>query len=460
MSTPVTTSTLPQAPTFEQVREDLIRPLHKNTFANKLWIRFLIVIIILGAIAYGHQFIKGLGVTDMRDYSAWGVYIANFVFWVAVSLIGSLISSILKLLHQNWSNPLSRIAEMIALGAITMAAASIVIDMGRPDRLQNIVLHGRLQSPILWDFFVVNTYLVISIILLYLPLIPDIAILRDRMTESPRWQRKLYKALSLGWHGTKEQWRLLRRSMIVMIILILPVAFSIHTVTSWLFAVNSRTGWHSTIFGPYFIAGAFVAGSAAVIIAMYVFQKRHKLQQYITDRHFNMMNKLLLLTMLLYLYFNINEYLVPGFTWQRLDGEHLRELLLGHHAPLFWLTQILGLVAPIVLLLFRRMRKPLPSLVISIFVLLGAWMKRMLIVIPTQLHPEFPIQNVPKHFLEYIPTYTEYAISAATLAGAMLIITLLVRVFPVVPIWEEAHDRGINKIFKAEKTSNIHENEA
>ncbi|NCA85460.1 MAG: polysulfide reductase [Clostridia bacterium] len=460
MSASVTNVTHPQASTFEQVREDLIMPLHKNTFANKMWIRFLIVIIILGTIAYVHQLITGLGVTAMRDYTAWGVYIANFVFWVAVSLIGSLISSILKLLHQNWSNPLSRIAELIALGAITMAAASIVIDMGRPDRLQNILIHGRIQSPIVWDFFVVNTYLVISIILLYLPLIPDIAILRDRMTDAPRWQRKMYHLLSLGWHGTKEQWRLLKRAMLIMILLILPVAFSIHTVTSWLFAVNSRAGWHSTIFGPYFVAGAFVAGSAAVIIAMYVFQRRHKLQQYITDRHFNMMNKLLVLTMLLYLYFNINEYLVPGYTWQRLDGAHLEELLLGHEAVLFWLTQILGLILPIILLLFRRMRKPLPSLIIAIFVLMGAWMKRMIIVIPTQLHPEFPIQNVPKHFLEYIPTYTEYIISAATLAGAMLIITLLVRVFPVVPIWEEAHDRGIHKIFKAEKTSNIHENEA
>jgi molybdopterin-containing oxidoreductase family membrane subunit len=460
MSASFTTATHPQAPTFEQVREDLIRPLHKNTFANKLWIRFLIVIIILGAIAYGHQLIKGLGVTAMRDYSAWGVYIANFVFWVAVSLIGSLISSILKLLHQNWSNPLSRIAELIALGAIVMAAASIVIDMGRPDRLQNVVLHGRLQSPIIWDFFVVNTYLLISIILLYLPLIPDIAILRDRMTESPGWQRKMYKVLALGWHGTKEQWRLLKRSMLAMILLILPVAFSIHTVTSWLFAVNSRTGWHSTIFGPYFVAGAFVAGSAAVVIAMYVFQKRHKLQDYITDQHFNMMNKLLVLTMILYAYFNINEYLVPGYTWQRLDGDHLGELLLGHEAALFWLTQVFGLILPIALLLFRRMRKPLPSMIISIFVLFGAWMKRMIIVIPTQFHPQFPIQNVPESFTQYVPTYTEYAISAATLAGAMLIITLLVRVFPVVPIWEEAHERGIFKIFKAEKTSNIHENEA
>jgi molybdopterin-containing oxidoreductase family membrane subunit len=437
--------------TFEQIREELIGPLYKNTFWNQVWIRFLILIIILGAVAYGHQLVDGLGVTAMRDYSSWGLYIASFVFWVAVSLIGSLISAILKLLNQNWSNPLSRIAELIALAAIAMAAATIVIDMGRPDRVLNIPLHGRLQSPIVWDFFVVNTYLVISIILLYLPMIPDIAILRDRMTDVPKWQKKVYELLSIGWQGTEKQWKILKKSIRIMIILILPVAFSIHTVTSWLFAVNSRAGWHSTIFGPYFVSGAFVAGSAAVIIAMYVFRKRQKLADYLTDRHFDMMGKLLVLTLLLYFYFNINEYLVPGYTWQRLDGQHIYELFLGHEAPLFWMTQIFGMVLPILLMLFKPMRKPLPSLIIAVFVLIGAWVKRFIIVVPTQFHPQFPIQNVPEHFTHYVPTYTEIAVTMATLAGAILIITLLVRLFPVVPIWEEAHDRGIHKIFKAEK---------
>jgi len=435
---------------YEKIREDLIRPLHHNTFGNQVFIRILIFFILVGAIAYGHQLIDGLGLTAMRDYSAWGLYISNFVFWVAVSLIGSLISSILKLLNQHWTYSLARISELIALGAIIMAAASIVIDMGRPDRVLNIPLHGRIQSPIIWDFFVVNTYLVVSIILLYLPLIPDIAILRDRMTDIPKWQKKIYQVLSIGWKGTQEQWKLLKRSIKIMIILIFPLAFAIHTVTSWLFAVNSRTGWHSTIFGPYFVSGAFVAGSAAVIIAMYIFRKRQKLQDYLTDRTFNLMSKVFVLTMLIYFYFNINEYLVPGYRWGRLDGAHLYELFLGHEAPLFWSTQIFGLLIPIILLLFKPMRKPLPVMLISIFVLIGAWIKRVLIVIPTQFHPQFPIQNVPESFLHYIPTWTELLITLATFAGAILVITLHARIFPIIPIWEEAHARGHHKIFEAE----------
>jgi len=436
---------------FEQISEDLIRPLYHNTFGNQVYIRVLIFFIIVGVIAYGHQLIDGLGLTAMRDYTSWGIYIASFVFWVAVSLIGSLISAILKLLSQNWSTPLSRISELIALGAIAMAAASIVIDMGRPDRVLNIPLHGRIQSPIIWDFLVVNTYLVISAVLLYLPLIPDIAIMRDKMTGIPKWQKKTYEMLALGWQGTQEQWKLLKKAIWIMIILILPVAFSIHTVTSWLFATTSRTGWHSTIFGPYFVSGAFVAGAAAVVIAMYIFRKRHKLQDYLTDKQFDMMGKLLVLTMLIYLYFNINEYLVPGYRWGRLDGAHIHELFLGHEAPLFWMTQILGLILPIFLLMFKGMRKPGPSLVIACFVLLGAWVKRVLIVIPTQFHPQFPIQNVPESWLHYIPTWTEMLITLGTVAGALLIITLLVRIFPVIPIWEVAHEKGYHKIFKAEK---------
>jgi molybdopterin-containing oxidoreductase family membrane subunit len=451
MSDPLQNKEHMQNEGYEKIREDLIGPLHYNTSRNKFFIGVLLTFIVIGAIAYGYQLINGLGVTAMRDYTSWGLYIASFVFWVAVSLIGSLISAILKLVNQNWSSPLSRISELIALGAIIMAAACIVIDMGRPDRVLNILFHGRIQSPIIWDFFVVNTYLVISMILLYLPLIPDIAILRDRMTDAPAWQQKLYKALSLNWQGTPGQWKLLKRAIGIMIILILPVAFSIHTVTSWLFAVTSRTGWHSTIFGPYFVAGAFVAGTAAVIIAMYVFRKKQNLQDYITDKHFDMMNKLLVLTMLVYLYFNINEYLVPGYRWSRLDGEHLHEMFLGHGALLFWLTQILGLILPIFLLLFKPMRKPVPALIISLFVLMGAWTKRVLIVIPTQLHPQFPIQNVPESWLHYIPTWTEILITLSTFAGAILIITLIVRVFPVVPIWEVAHEKGHHKIFKAEK---------
>lgn len=425
-----------------KILNDLTEPLKKRTFASKLWVRFLIIIIVIGLLSYIYQLKTGLGVTAMRDYASWGVYIANFVFLVAVSLVGSLVTAILKLTNIKWATPLTRISEIVAVAALAFAGISIIVDMGRPDRVLNLALHGRIASPILWDVIVVNTYMAISVILLYLPLIPDIAILRDRYTDAPKWQQKMYKLLALGWTGSEEQYKILHKAMRIMMVLILPVALAIHTVTSWLFAMNNRTGWDSTIFGPYFVTGAFVAGAAAVIIGMYVFRKSFKIGDYLTDYHFDMMAKLLVLTSLIYLYFNLNEFWVPAYKMKKLDAGHIYELFGGGEAILFWGTQMIGLILPTILLLFKKMRKPLPVMIISIFVVIGAWLKRFIIVVPTFFHPTFPIQNVPESFHHYHPTFYEISITAFTIAATLLVITLFVRIFPIIPIWETAHENG------------------
>jgi len=428
---------------LKQITGDLINPIRDERFRNKLWTRFLVLIIVVGLMAYIYQLFTGLGVTAMRDYSSWGMYIGHFVFLVAVSLVGSLVTAVLKLLDIKWATPITRIAEIIAVAAVLLAAVTIIIDMGRPDRVLNIFLHGRIQSPIVWDVTVVNMYLLISIILLYLPMIPDIAIMRDTFTDRPKWQRKMYHVLSLNWKGTPEQWKLLKRAIWIMCIVIMPVAFAIHTVTSWLFAVNSRAGWDSTIFGPYFVSGAFMVGAAAVIAAMYIFVKaRPDYKKYITAKQFDMMGKLLVLTGLVYLYFNINEYLVPGYKMQQLDGKHLLDLFVGHEAPLFWATQVGGLLLPTFLLIFKPFRRPLPMFVLSIMVIIFAWTKRMLIVIPTQFTPTLPIQNVPESWTQYIPTYYEIAITSMTIAIVLLIITWFAKFFPIVPVWEVAKEHG------------------
>ncbi len=429
--------------TLKQIQQDAFHPIRTHRFAGKLWIRFLVLLVVLGVFSYVTQLRDGLGITAMRDYSAWGLYIGHFVFLVAVSLVGALVTAILKLLNISWATPVTRIAEMISIAAVMFAAITIVVDMGRPDRVHHVIVHARLQSPIFWDVFVINTYLVISVLLLYIPMIPDLAMMRDRLTDVPAWQRKMYRMLALNWKGTKEQWSTLKKTIKVLLILVLPVAFAIHTVTSWLFAVTHRTGWDSTIFGPYFVSGAFVVGVAAVIVAMYVFRKAYKIQNYLTIHQFNMMGKLLALVSIIYLYFNLNEYLVPWYTEKLLDMAHLKELFIGHEAPLFWGSLVIGMILPIVLLLFRRMRAPRPLFFIAIAVVLGAWVKRMLIVIPTQFHPHLPIQNVPDEFMTYVPTWHEIAVTGLTVAGVFMVITILARIFPVFPIWEVAEEHGV-----------------
>lgn len=429
---------------LEQIVTDLTLPINKTYPSFKIWVGFLLLLIALGAAMYVQQLIYGLSVTDMRDIASWGLYISDFVFLIAVSLVGSLITAILKLSNIKWTTPLTRIAEIIAVGGVVGALSIIVVDMGRPDRLWHIFVYGRIQSPIVWDIIVVNTYLVISLLLLYLPMIPDLALLRKNLMHKPRWQRRVYEVLSLGWQGTDDQFKILERSINVLIVLIVPVALAIHTVTSWLFATTLRPGWDSTIFGPYFVSGAFMVGAAAVILVMYIVRVRYNYSNYITDFHFDMMAKLLVLTSLVYLYFNINEYLVPAYKMKALEGEHINGLFLGNFAPIFWFVQIAGMVIPIFLMIFSPFRKPKAVLVISVFVIIGAFLKRFLIVTPTMLHPFLPVQNYPESYHHYTPTLPETLIVVGSLAGVALVITLFMKLFPIIPIWETAHEKGIS----------------
>jgi molybdopterin-containing oxidoreductase family membrane subunit len=440
---------------LKKITFDLTRSIVKKDELTRFWFFILIMFAGVGLWGWIIQIKTGLGVTGMRDYVSWGMYIANFVFFVAVSLIGFLISSALHLLKIHWAKPVSRVAEQVAIAAVTLAGVIIIMDMGRPDRFLNIFLHGRFASPIIWDVTVITTYLVISLLLFYIPLIPDLALMRDRMgNELPKWKLKLYTVLALGWKGKAEQYKIIYHAMRVLMLLIIPVGLSIHTVTSWLFAATLRSGWDTAILGPYFVAGAFVAGTAAVIIVMYVYRLRYGLKEYFQDLHFDYMGKLLVFVCLVYLYFNINEYLVPGYKMKLADGIHLKELFIGNFSGMFWVVQIIGLLLPIVLLLFSYFRKPLPIAIISLAVMVSAWFKRYIIVIPTLEHPFLPVQNVPENFQNYSPTSIEIMITLFSFFAAIIIISILAKLFPVITIWEYAEEQGIDKKYLSEKPKN------
>jgi molybdopterin-containing oxidoreductase family membrane subunit len=438
---------------LDKIVFDLTRSIVKKDELTRFWFFILLMFAGVGLWGWIIQVDKGLGVTGMRDYVSWGLYVSNFVFFVAVSLVGLLISSVLQLLKFSWGKTISRAAEQIAIATVALAGIIIVMDMGRPDRLLNVIFHGRFASPILWDLTVVSTYLAISVLLFYIPLIPDLAIMRDRLgSQVPGWKLKMYRILSLGWKGNSQQFATVYHALRVLMILIIPVGLSIHTVTSWLFASTLRPGWDSTIFGPYFVIGAFVAGAAALIILMYVYRIRYNLKEYFEDFHFDMMGRLLVLVCLVYLYFNINEFLVPAYKMKSAEGVHLSELFTGGYAFLFWFVQIAGIGLPIVLVVFKFFRKPFPLTVISIFVLVSSWFKRYLIVIPTMEHPFLPIQNVPDSFHHYTPTSTEIMIMLFSFFASMLIISILAKLFPVITIWEYAEEKGIDRKYFSEKS--------
>jgi molybdopterin-containing oxidoreductase family membrane subunit len=424
--------------------DELIVELAPRKFQRygKIWTTGLVIVVILGIIAYIDQIIRGQEVTNMRDYVLWGVYISNFVFFVAISFVGSLGAAILRLTKKAWRTPLVRIAEIIAFAAIIMAGLTIILDMGRPDRLYNLFIHARLQSPITWDVIIITTYIAISLLILFIPLLPDLAIL-SKYFEGKTWLSKWYKFFSLKWTGSKKQWEIQSKSIQIVAILIIPVALILQTVDAWLFSTTYRIGWDSTNFGPYFIAGAFVVGTGGLISVMYVLRKAYHLENHITEMHFDKMGRLLVFACLVYLYFNINEYLLPAFTAPKAETEHLDELFTGLYAPLFWFVTIGGLILPILILIFPKGRKPLPLFIIALLVVVTSWWKRYLIVVPSLLHPFMPMQGVPESWHSYFPSLHEWAIVSGTLAMALLIITILIRYLPIIPIYRTAKEQGI-----------------
>jgi len=431
--------------TKHKIIEDLLP--QKFGKKGKIWVGILLAFCTLGFIAYCRQLSKGLVVTSMRDYASWGIYISNFVFFVAISLVGSLITAVLRLTNVHWSTPLTRIAEIIAVAAITCASIIIIVDMGRPDRFYNLFIHGRLQSPIIWDVIVITTYFFISLLLLYFPLLPDFKIMLQLKEKTGARLHKLYHFLGSFWKNSTAQIKISEKAINILSITIIPVAFAIHTVTSWLFATTYRPGWDSTNFGAYFISGAFLVGAGGVLVAMYIFRKSYKLEEYITESHFDRMGKIVVMLALLYLYFNVNEFLVPAFKMKKNEEEHLRGLFTGEFAPVFWFAITTAMFLPILILIFKKGRKPLPAFIAGSLVVIGSWFKRYLIVTPTLLHPFLPMQDVPNAYRHYFPSWEEWAIAMGSLAGALLIITLFARIFPIIPIQEtiteiEEHEKA------------------
>lgn len=422
----------------EKITSDLLP--QKFGRRGMIWTGVLLLICAIGAFAYIQQLRKGLIVTHMGDYVSWGIYISNFVFFVAISLVGSLITAIFRLSGVPWRTPLTRISEMIAVSAITFAALIIIVDMGRPERLFYLFTHGRIQSPIMWDVIVISTYFCLSLFLLYITLLPDIRIMINAREKLGKPFAKFYRWLGNFWKGTAAQEKIRDRAITIICIVIIPVAFCIHTVTSWLFATTYRPGWDSTNFGAYFVSGAFLVGAGAVVVAMYVFRRVYKLEHYITERHFDKMGKILVMLALLYLYFNINEYLVPAFKMKKPEEEHLTMLFAGEFAPLFWFAIFIGMIIPISIVVFRKGRKPKAMFVAGVMVVVGAWFKRYLIVTPTMLHPFLPKYDAPEKYSHYFPSWEEWAIAFGSLAGVLLIITIFARIFPIISIYKTITD--------------------
>ncbi len=425
---------------MESSDDRLFQPIEKTTPRFWWFAASLLAIGLWGFYAWLWQLRRGLSVTGLNVPVYWGLYITNFVFFIGISHAGTLISAILRLAHAEWRRSITRAAEVITVLVLFFGMGCVILDLGRPDRVMNVIRFGNFTSPLLWDVTSVACYLTASTIYLFLPLIPDIAILRDRMP-SRRW---FYRPLALGWTGSPRQQRLLNIAIAVMAVIVIPIAVSVHTVVSWVFAMTVQPMWHSTIFGPYFVVGAIFSGIAAIIIAMAIIRRAYHLEAYLKPIHFNNLGILLLVMTLLWFYFTFAEFLT---TYYGAEPTHMVVFLSkteGKFAFLFWTMVVCCFVIPFTFLANRRTRTTVwGTVVASIAVEIGMWLERFLIVVPSLSNPRLPMTAA-----QYVPSWVEWSLFAAFVSLFILLYAVFSKLFPIVSIWEirEGREHSISEV--------------
>ncbi len=420
---------------------DLFRSIEETSVGFYWMVGILVFIIIFALYTFANQVFVGLGVTGLGQTVSWGFYIVNFVFFIGISHAGTLISAILRLSKAEWRRPITRMAEVITAIVLAIGGLHPILDLGQPGRMWNLISSGRLQSPLLWDITSITAYFAASTVYLFLPLIPDIAILRDRGTR-PQW---LYRFLSWGWQGTPRQHKILNRAMNILMVMVIPVAISVHTVISYIFAMTIQPGWHSTIFGPYFVVGAIFSGIAALLMVMIIFRKVYHLERYLKDIHFNYLSSLLLVMSLLWFYFTFSEYLTTFYGNEPDEMRVFFYKFTGGYAKYFWLMIICNFLVPVIILSNRKTKTIAGIFFASACVIVGMWLERLIIVVPSLANPRL---DYPTGI--YIPSLTEWSLFAGGVAVFILGFMLFAKYFPLISVWEiqEGRESSVNDVAK------------
>jgi molybdopterin-containing oxidoreductase family membrane subunit len=423
------------APVHDRLTADLLRPLEQTSWRFYLLVAFLGSIVAMGLATWFYQMWNGFGVSGINMPVYWAFYITNFVFWIGISHAGTLISAILRLVNAGWRRPVTRCAEVITAFALMIGAMFPIIHLGRPWLFFWLVpypnqrlIWPNFRSPLVWDFFAISTYLTGSLLFLFLPMIPDFALIRDRATG---FRRFAYGVFALGWRGTTKQWHRLETAMQIMAIAIIPVAVSVHTIVSFDFSMAPVPMWHSTMFGPYFVAGAIFSGIAGLIIAMAALRKFLHLEAYLHPVHFENLGKLLLMMSMLWAYFIFAERLTTWFGNDTAEMNVFYVTQRGSFSPLYWTMIVCNLVIPFTILALKWLRTIAGCVVASFGVCIGMWLERFLIVVPSLSH-----KYLPYTWGHYRPRPVEIMITIATFAAMTLLYTLFSKFVPIISIWE------------------------
>lgn len=426
------------------IDEDLLAPMLTASRSYRLLVAFLAALVVAGALAWAYQIKTGIGQTNLNPPVFWGIYIATFVFWVGVSHSGTFISGVLRLSNAEWRRPITRIAELMTLFSIIMAAITIFVHLGRVWLFYYMIpypnqrdLWPNFRSPLMWDATAILTYAVGSTLFLYLPLIPDFAVACRRISG---WRRPLYRMLSLGWRGTHGQWQKLEMAIRIISVLIVMVMVSVHSIVGLDFAVALVPGWHSTIFPPFFVVGAVHSGMGVVLIGLYLVRKVYRLDAYIRHEHFDKMGKLVLVTTLLWGYMYFIEKLVPWYGQEPAEMAVMHAQFYGPYKWLHWTMVGFAFAVPLATLVFPAFRHwPFGLMIVGVFINLGMYLERFLVIVPSLGRPRLPYA-----WGGYVPSLIEATIIIGTFAFFALLYLLAIKFVPLISIWEEkegmAHD--------------------
>lgn len=419
------------------VTEDILKPV--EAFPTSLWWKaFLLVLTItvidLGII--GYLMWEGLYILGINNPVAWGFFIVNFVFWIGIGHAGTLISAVLYLFRQEWRTGINRAAEAMTIFAVLTAASNLIIHIGRPwvgfwlfpYPNERGPLWVNFRSPLIWDTFAVSTYLTISLVFWYIGLIPDIAAVRDR--SKGEMKRKIYDALALGWVGSNKAWSHLEMVAMILAALSTPLVLSVHTIVSFDFAVSILPGWHTTIFPPYFVAGAIFSGFAMVVTLMVIAREVFNLKDYITMKHLENMNKVIMVTGLIVGLAYSTEFFMAWYSGNEYEGFTFVNRAFGPYGWAYFIMFSCNVFSPQVFW-WKKLRTNIPVMfVISIIVNIGMWFERYVIVMTT--HADF----LPSSWDMYIPTVYDFMMLIGTFGIFFTLFLLFCRIMPVIAVAE------------------------
>jgi Ni/Fe-hydrogenase subunit HybB-like protein len=421
--------------TYKKVNDTVINTLTPPRRVYYVILSIFALIFALGMSIWFYMILNGLGVAGIRHPVMWGVFITNFVFWVGIAHSGTLISAILYLFRAEWRMSIYRSAEAMTVFAVATAGMYPLIHLGRvwvaywtfpyPNEM---LLWPNFKSPLIMDVIAISTYLTVSATFFLIGLIPDIAAVRD---SAVGFRKKIYTILSFGWHGTNDQWRHYGRAYLFFAALATPLVISVHSVVSWDFALSLVPGWHSTIFAPYFVAGAIHSGLALVITILIPLRKIFKVENLITMKNFDSMAKVILLTGLIVGYAYAIEYFLAWYSGNPYELAIFKWRASGDYAIAFWMMVSCNAIIPL-LFFFKKMRTSLFwLLLICVLINVGMWLERYVIIVTSLSHDFLPFA-----WGNYSPTWVELGISLGSWGFFLMLFFLFAKFLPSISITE------------------------